>query len=88
MKLKEGFILREVAGTWIILAVGAACVDFNGVLTLNETGAQLWKLLEAGKTQQELVDYLLQEYEVSEPQAQADVDEFLNVLHQVGCLVK
>ena len=88
MKLKEGFILRQVAGTWIILAVGAACVDFNGVLTLNDSGAQLWKLLEAGKTPRELVDALLQEYEVSQSQAQADVDEFLNTLRQAGCLME
>ena len=39
MKLKENFVLRQVAGSYAVLAVGAASVDFNGMLTLNESGA-------------------------------------------------
>ena len=42
MKIKEGFILREVAGNYIVVAVGSAVKQFNGVITLNETGAFLW----------------------------------------------
>jgi len=45
MKLKEGFMLRQVAGEHVVLPVGAD-VDFNGMITLNETGAFLWNRLE------------------------------------------
>ena len=48
MKLKENFVLRQVAGSYAVLAVGAASVDFNGMLTLNESGALLWRALEQG----------------------------------------
>lgn len=83
MKLKENFMLRQVAGTWVVMPVGAAALDFNGMLTLNETGAFLWQALQDGK---DPVDALLAEYDVSREQAAADVEEFLESLRKAGCL--
>lgn len=88
MKLKENFILRQVAGSWVVVAVGAACVDFDGMLTLNDSGALLWKALEAGSDRDGLVTAFTDEYEVSAEQAVQDVDEFLDVLRQAGCLTE
>lgn len=87
MKLKEGFVLRQVAGNWIVLPVGAASVDFNGMVSLNETGAFLWKALEKGSDRAALVDALLAEYEVERADAQCHVAKFLETLESVGCLV-
>ena len=42
MKLKEDFLLRQVADTWVVMPIGQEMLDFNGMLTLNETGAFLW----------------------------------------------
>ena len=86
MKVKENLLLRQVAGSWVVVAVGAACVDFNGMLTLNETGAALWKALETGADRAGLAAALTSEYEVAAEQAEADVDDFLTVLRQAGCL--
>ena len=83
MKLKENFVLRQVADTWVVLPVGAASLDFNGMLTLNETGAVLWQALEQGN---DPVDALTADYDVSRQQAAADVEEFLDSLRSVGCL--
>ena len=66
MKIKDGFILREVAGNYIVVAVGEAVKSFNGVINLNETGAFLWKILQTGGDEQSLITALLSEYEVSE----------------------
>ena len=88
MKLKENLLLRQVAGSWVVVAVGAACVDFNGMLTLNETGAVLWKTLETGTDREGLISALTSEDEVTADQAGVDVDEFLTVLRQAGCLDK
>lgn len=85
MKLKENFVLRKVADTWVVLAIGAASVDFNGMLTLNNTGAMLWELLEKGGDRESLADALTSEYEVSREQALADVDTFYQKLVQAGC---
>ena len=87
MKIKEGLILREVAGNYIVVAVGDAVKTFNGVINLNETGAFLWRNLSEGKDEQGLVDALLGEYEVSEDVARADVKKFIDKLTGAG-LVK
>lgn len=80
MKIKEGFILREVAGSYLVVAVGKAVKEFNGVVNLNETGAFLWKLLEKSATEEEMVNALLKEYDVDRVTAEADVKGFVDKL--------
>ena len=86
MKIKENFVLRQVADTWVVLPLGSATLDFNGMLTLNESGVLLWKLLEQGSDRDALVDRLLAEYEVSRQEAATDVEDFLGKLIQAGCV--
>ena len=86
MKIKENFVLRQVAGSYVAVAVGTASVDFNGMLTLNESGALLWHTLELGADRAALVAALTSEYEVDEAQAARDTDEFLKRLLEAGCL--
>lgn len=80
MKIRDGFILREVAGTFVIITAGNADLDFKGVITVNEVGALIWKGVEAGKTKDEIVDKILSEYDVQRDTASADCDEFLQQL--------
>ena len=86
MKLKENFILRQVADTWAVLSLWSENANFNGMLTLNDSGAFLWKALEQGADKAALIDALCAEYEVERSVAEADVAEFLNHLAAVGCL--
>ena len=86
MKLKKNFVLRQVAGTWVVLPLGAETVNFSGMLQLNESGAMLWRVLEEGGSQDVLVEALLGEYDVPREQAEADVQEFLAKLDQAGCI--
>lgn len=86
MRLKENFALRPVANTWVVLPLGAESVNFNGMLTLNETGALLWQILEKGGDREAMADALLAEYIVDRAQALADVDDFLAKLQKIGCL--
>lgn len=82
MKIKDGFILREVAGSFIVVAVGEAVKEFNGIVNLNETGAVLWKTLEKGATKEQLVKALLAEYDVDETTAEKDVSAFIEKLQE------
>ena len=86
MKLKPDFVLRQVADTWVVLPVGKASVDFNAMLTLNDSGAILWKALEQGGDAEALADTLCEQYEVDRATALADAEKFLAKLEQVGCL--
>lgn len=86
MKLNKEFVLRQIADTWVVMALGQTSVDFNGMLTLNASGAMLWKCLEEGGDKEALVNALTDMYDVSREDAQADVQEFLDRLAKVGCL--
>ena len=87
MKLKENFVLRQVADTWVVLPMAEATLDFNGMITLNETGAVLWGALERGAASaDELAQALVAEYEVSPEEALADSQEFLSKLAEAECL--
>lgn len=86
MKIRDGFILREVADNYIVVAVGEAVKSFNGVINLNETGAFLWKQLENGTDKEALIDALLAEYEVDREVAEKDVDAFIAKLTEAELL--
>ena len=85
MKLKKGFILREVAGDIIVVPSGDL-LDLNMMISLNETAAFLWKRLELGATEQELVEALLEEYEASKQEAELYVKKFEETLNENGFL--
>lgn len=80
MKIKEGYLLRNVAGSNIVVPVGAGAIDFSGVITLNEVGAFIWGILEKGASESEIVDKMLEEYDVDKATAQADVKEYIEKL--------
>lgn len=86
MKINENFVLRQVADTWVVLPLGEATVNFNGMLTLNESGVVLWRALEQGGDRECLADALAAEYEVSREQALTDADAFVAKLKEVGCI--
>ncbi|MDO4586558.1 MAG: PqqD family protein [Planctomycetia bacterium] len=88
MKIKENFILRNVAGSFVVVPTGKATVDFSGMITLNETGVFLWKQLETDQTKDELVSALLKEYDVDETTAQNDIEAFLKILEENNLLIK
>ena len=60
-----------------MVAVGEAVKEFNGVINLNETGAFLWKILQEGATEEQLLNALLEEYEVEKELAEKDVKAFV-----------
>ena len=86
MKIKQGYILREVAGNYIVVAVGEAVKNFNGIINLNDTGAFLWKILQEGATEEQLKESLLNEYEVDDEIAERDIKAFINKLAEKGLL--
>lgn len=77
LRTNPDFITREIAGEFILVPVGKAAQTFNGIASLNETGLFLWKLLEEGRTREELYDCLAKEYELTAEEGKQDVDEFL-----------
>ena len=88
MKVSSDFILREIAGEFILVPVGSAAAQFNGLITLNETARTIFLALAQQRTVEELTDAVTAEYEVDRETARADVEEFLRQLREVGALVE
>ena len=87
MTIKTGFMLRTIAGSNIVVPVGDRSREFNGMITLNETGAFLCKRLEQGATMDELVAAILENYEdVDRDVARKSAENFVNKLHETGCI--
>ncbi len=86
MKIKKNFILREVAGTFLVVAVGDAVKKFNAVINLNETGAFLWKALENETTEEGLVLAITSEYNIDKETARRDVSAFIQRLKEANLL--
>ncbi len=87
MKIKSGFLLRNIAGNCVVVPVGDRVAEFNGIITLNDSGAFLWKELEKGAEEEDLVAALLANYEdVDAATAQQCVKDFLESLQGVDCL--
>jgi len=80
MKIKSGYMLREVVGHYVVIPIGARTVDFTGVITLNSTGAFLWESISGGITEDELEKKLIAVYGIDADTAHGDIRDFLNVL--------
>ena len=80
MKIKEGFLLREVAGNTVVVPIGDEAVEFNGVITINETGKFIWELMLDGIEKEELLDKFMKEYNISEEEAREDIKTFIQIL--------
>ena len=79
MKIKEGFLLRQIAGQSVVLPTGSE-LDLNMMITLNETGAFLWEHLQEETDADALVAALLKEYDVDQTTAAAAVSAFVEKL--------
>ena len=85
MKIKKGFELRKICGENIVIAHGVENIDFTKIITLNESAAFIWQQVEGEDfTEEEMAKLLLDEYEVDETQALADVKALTESWKQAG----
>ncbi|MBR4863363.1 MAG: PqqD family protein [Oscillospiraceae bacterium] len=86
MQLKKELIKRTISGDTVLVPIGSAVYDANGLFVLNELGGFLWDLLPQAEDIQQLVDAVLAEYEVDEATARRDISAFLEALEKLGIL--
>ncbi len=83
MKIKDGFVLRKVAGNNVVINIGGN-TDLHGMMTLNETGVMIFELISAGKTEDEIVDAICSEYDIDRETATSDLARYLKALRDAG----
>ena len=88
MKIQKGFMLRKLGTDYAAVAMGSARKNFNGLIRMNETGKVLWDSLQTECTEEELIQKLLSEYDVSREEAKKDIEEFTSGLRKAGILVQ
>lgn len=86
MKIAEGFSLMSIVDSNVVVPLGEKNISFKGMITLNDSGAFLWKQLQADTTKDELLQAMLQEYEIDEATATTDIDKFIKTLKSVEIL--
>lgn len=86
MKVKAGYLVREIADCHIVVPIGERVIEFKGIMTLNDTGNFIWKCLSDDISYSQLLASILNEYEIDEPTARVDLDEFLSVAQESGVL--
>lgn len=88
MRINKEFVLREIAGDYVIIPTGQTVLEFNGLITVNEVGVSLWNMLQKEVTEDDLVKGILEEYEVEEDVAREDIREFIDTLVTGNILAK
>jgi len=77
-------VSRDVAGETIVVPICQGVGDLDSVYTFNPVGRNLWRLLESGRSVEELANWVVTHYEVDAKQAVADVQSYLSELQEVG----
>ena len=86
MKIKDQYILKKIAGKNIVVPIKEEAVNFNGIITLNETSAFLFEKLKNEITIDELVSLMVNRYDVEEKIARKDIIEFIDILNKKGLI--
>jgi hypothetical protein len=88
MKLKYDFSVREIVGEYVMVPLGKGALEFSGMISTSETGALLVEALKQDVTREDLLQRILDEYDVDLPTANGDLDEFLNQLRKLNILIE
>lgn len=86
MKRKEGFILRQMGSQYVAVAVGEVSKEFNGLVRMNGSGAFLWECLAENQSNEQLIQALMEKYEIEEEEATDGVEIFLTEIRKAGLL--
>lgn len=87
MKIADGFVLKTIADTNVVVPVGSNNVSFRAIISLNDSGAFLWNQLKDETDEDSLVSALTTEYDIDEATARADVKEYVDTMQKAGLIV-
>lgn len=86
MKVKEGFLKRQIGDRVVVVPIGEASNDFHGMINLNETAGEMWELLQEETDEERVLNAIMEKYEVEYDRAKNSLEKFLNDLRDAGVL--
>lgn len=88
IKQKQGYVLRNIMGEYMLFPTGTEMQRFKGTILLNELSAFIWNKLQTPIEFQDLMDAILKAYDVGEEQLKYDLTEILNIFSEYGIIEK
>ncbi|MBR6917789.1 MAG: PqqD family protein [Clostridia bacterium] len=88
MRINPDYVMREIAGDFVLVPTGDALSKYNGLFAVTEVGAKIFELIPVCSDADEIASKIVEEYEVDKDTAKSDVDEFLSTLEEKGILLK
>lgn len=88
MKVKEGFVVREVADMIVAVPTGKLLEKYSGMITLNKIGKFVWNLLEEGISEEEITDRVMKRYHIDYERAKKDTETFLENLRMKEVIIE
>ncbi|MBR0303371.1 MAG: PqqD family protein [Clostridia bacterium] len=82
MNVKSDYVLREIAGDWVLVPTGTAAAKYNGLFAVTEVGARIIELLPECPDEEHIVSKILEEYDIDDESARRDVAEFMSQLRE------
>ena len=86
MKIKEGFLLREIANTHIIVPVAERVIDFKGIMILSGVSPAIVEYMNEHRTREEILEHVLDLYDIDKETAENDLDKFISHMEASGVL--
>ncbi len=88
MKIKSGFVLRNICDSYVVIAMGERASEYRGMIKLNDTGAFLWEQLQQERTAEELSQAMIAEYDVDFQTAKEGIEAFVKALREGNLLAE
>jgi hypothetical protein len=86
MKIKDGFILRNIAGEWVVVPTGERALRMQGAMILNEVASFIWRQLQSSILYEAVLDAIVRDYDIARDDAKRDLDIFLRHLLEIDAL--
>ena len=89
MKLTSGYMIREIAGNFVVVPVGESVIDYKELLHTNESGAFIFESIRQGMSYEQLLNAMAIKYEANEEEItilQRDLDAFLSEAYEQNLL--
>jgi hypothetical protein len=81
-------VFRDIEGEMILVPIRRRTADLESIYTLNETGSRIWELIDGQHTLREVRDVIVQEYDVTPEEAEADLVELMAYLEEIEAVEK
>ncbi len=86
MRIKDGFVIRDVAGSKVVLPIGERQLELKGIITFNEVGAEVFNMLDGTNSVEEIVRKIAKDYEVPYDTVNADVNKLIEKMKAHGLI--